>query len=52
MVIHQTFTVEKCKSSEKITLVEDENVIHEDESNAEFTNLSFSNAIKSRDPRI
>ena len=26
----------KSKSSEKITLVEDENVVHEDESNANF----------------
>ena len=42
----------KSKSREKITLVEDENVVREDESNAELPNLFFSNAIKSRDPRI
>ena len=33
-------------SSEKITLVEDESVIHEDKINAEFLNLFFQMLLK------
>lgn len=37
---------DKFKSSEKVTLVEDEKITNQDESNIEFQNLFFSNAVK------
>ena len=37
---------DKTKSNEKITLVEDETVITQDEKNAEFLNLFYSSAVK------
>ena len=37
---------DKTKSNEKITLVEDETVITQDEKNAELLNLFYSSAVK------
>ena len=37
---------DKTTSNEKITLVEDETVITQDEKNAEFLNLFYSSAVK------
>ena len=37
---------DKVKSSEKITLVEGEEIINEDGENAEILNIFFSNAVK------
>ena len=42
----KTFITDKTKSSEKITLVEDETVTTQDEKNAELLNIFFSNAVK------
>ena len=43
---------DKVKSSEKITLVEGEELINEDGENAEISNIFFSNAVKFKDSRI
>ena len=42
----KTFITDKTKSSEKITLVEDETVTTQYEKNAELLNIFFSNAVK------